>query len=201
MSDSIPYADIIILALIAGFILLRLRGVLGDRTGNDRPEGLFGRPSASGWQIKPEPVVQVDEKSLKAKPGGENDAYFSALADGPAKTALGQLKEKDPQFVATRFLAGARSAFEMVYDAFVKGDKPTLKMLLSDPIYQHFASEIDERDKQENKTETTLVRVGRLGDIVQQRRARCGNMARLTVYFRQRAGDAGARAQGRYRRG
>jgi len=178
MSD-IPYADLIILALIAGFILLRLRSVLGSKPGDD----FFAKKQQSAadrLQFKQDPVVQLDEKSLKPKPKEEADAYLMMLADGPVAESLRQIKSKDPQFTATGFLQGAKAAFEMVFDAFVKGDRQTLKMLLSDPIFQHFSHELDNRTKQENKSETTLVSVI-AKDITQAISDK--NMARLTVHF------------------
>ena len=172
------YADIIILALIAGFILLRLRSILGDKVGNDDP-GYFHKP-LSLVPDKQEPIVQLDEKSLKPKLREEPDAYLSGLNGGPVADALVSIKAKDPQFTATHFLEGAKAAFEMVFDAFAKGDKQTLKMLLSDAIFQHFSSDITAREAMEHKTEHTLVSV-KAQDITQA--SLIGNAAHLTVHF------------------
>jgi len=177
MSEGIPYADIIILALIAGFVLLRLRSILGDKVGNDHPQ-YFNKPIV--LPDKQEPIVQLDEKSLKAKPPVETDAYFAGLAPGAVTDALVAIKAKDPTFVATHFLEGAKAAFEMVFDAFTKGDKPTLNMLLADRIFQDFSKEIDARAGAENKTEHTLVSVA-AKDIIHASLE--GNMAHLTVHF------------------
>jgi predicted lipid-binding transport protein (Tim44 family) len=73
--------------------------------------------------------------------------------------ALEEMKEKDPQFTATAFLQGAKMAYEMVFDAFAKGDKKTLSMLLSSELYDTFAREIDSRDGSAQKADTTLVSV------------------------------------------
>lgn len=176
MSENVPYADIIILALIAGFILLRLRSVLGTRSEDD-PAG-FNR--LLPMRQDQEAVVQLDEKSLKNKPREDADSYMAALEGGTVKEGLQQIKDKDPQFSASEFLYGARLAYEMVFDAFAKGDKPTLKMLLSDSIYQHFVSEIDAREKQQNHTETTLVSVA-AKEITEAKTQR--TIARLSVKF------------------
>lgn len=153
-SEGFPYADIVILALIAGFVLLRLRNVLGNKTGNDSPNFFNRITPVAGEQ---DPVVQLDEKSLKPKLLPEADPYLTGMGNNAIAETLNGIKAKDPAFNATAFLQGARSAFEMVFDAFVKGDKPTLKMLMSDTIYQHFIKELDARDGQESKPETTLV--------------------------------------------
>lgn len=177
MSEGIPYADIVILALVAGFILLRLRSVLGSKMGNDNPS-YFNRPMTP-TQEKQEPIVQIDEKSLKHK-REESDSYLSTLDNAAIAETIHAIKAKDPSFTATRFIQGAKGAFEMVFDAFAKGDKQTLKMLLSDHVFQDFSKAIAEREEQDQKTETTLVSV-QARDITQAELA--GNMAQLTVHF------------------
>lgn len=180
MSEGIPYADIVILALIAGFILLRLRSVLGRRDEGDQPNyfNKIDPPSAS--HSAREPVVHAHEKPAKTKPKEEPDAYLANLAGAGAAGTLQEIKTKDPMFSATIFLQGARMAFEMVFDAFAKGDKSTLKMLLSDAIYEEFSREIEKREVDGNKTETTLVSV-KAKDIAAA--ALDKNTARLTVKF------------------
>ena len=178
MSDGVPYADILILALIAGFILLRLRSVLGDKMGNDNPD-FFQRPVMSASE-KQEPIIQLDERSQKPKPREELDPYLLSLSAGEVATALNAIKAKDPQFTATHFLQGAKAAFEMIFDAFAKGDRQTLKMLLSDEIFQHFSNDITTLESAENKTEHTLVSAKAL-NIMQA--SINGSVARLTVHF------------------
>ena len=176
MSDGTSVYDILILALVAGFILLRLRSVLGDKIGNDSP-GYFSKPVVAD---KPEPVVQLDEKFLKPKARDEQDGYMATLSDTTIIDGINAIKSKDAQFTASHFLAGAKSAFEMVFDAFAKGDTQTLKMLMSESIYQHFHKEITDRDTQDSRTENTLVSV-QAKDITQ---AELNNStARLGVHF------------------
>ena len=177
MSSGIPYADILILALIAGFILLRLRSVLGTRSEDDpftrRPQAPSERP----------PIIRLDEKSLKSirvKEEREDDPYLDKLQDGDVTRGLESIREKDPLFSATEFLNGARMAFEMVFDAFAKGDKQTLSMLLAPAALKEFADALDARQKEEGKTETTLVSV-KAKDI--DRAELAGAIARLTVQF------------------
>jgi predicted lipid-binding transport protein (Tim44 family) len=176
MSEAIPYADIIILALIAGFILLRLRNVLGQKTGHEDP-GFFKRPPPP--ERGQEPIVQVGEKVLKPKPPAE-DTYLETLSDGSLTKTLQEIKAKDPQFSATAFMDGARSAFEMVFDAFNKGDRQTLKLLLSDDLHRQFAGELDARDQEAVRRETTLVAIP---TRELQRASLSGNLARLTVRY------------------
>ncbi len=175
MSEGVPYADIIILALIAGFILLRLRSVLGSRSEDD-PKG-FDRFIPTGK----EPVVRVEEKSRKARPKEEIiDDYLAKLEDHKIAEVLASIKEKDPQFSASEFLQGAKMAYEMVFDAFTKADQVTLKLLLSDDLFRTFKAELEAREKQEQKTETTLVSAT-AGDITSAELNR--SIARLGVKF------------------
>jgi predicted lipid-binding transport protein (Tim44 family) len=178
MSEGIPYADIIILALIAGFILLRLRSVLGQKTGNDDPN--FFKRQLPPADLRQEPIVQINEKILKPRPKEEGDPYLATLNDVALVETINAIKAKDAQFSATSFIEGARSAFEMVFDAFAKGDKQTLKMLLADDLYQHFVGEIEAREKEATHPETTLVSV--VSKELRQVSLN-GNLARLTVKF------------------
>ena len=176
--DNFPYADILILALIAGFILLRLRSVLGQKTGNDNPQ-FFKREKPAVDEAK-EPVVQILGKSLKPKAVDVVDIYLNTLDNPEIAATVAEIKKLDTTFTATGFLQGAKMAYEMVFDAFAKGDKKMLEMLLDKPIYESFAQEIDARAQATNKTEITLVSV-KPKDIVQA--ALSGAKARIAVKF------------------
>jgi predicted lipid-binding transport protein (Tim44 family) len=177
MSEGIPYADILIMALVAGFILLRLRSVLGDKIGNDNPS-YFNKPVTPVAE-KAEPIVQLDEKSLKAKMREEPDPYL-AKADHDVVLVVDAIKNKDPQFTATAFLQGAKAAYEMLFDAFNRGDKSVLKMLLSERLYEEFSAEMAARNTDGGKSETTLVAVD-AKDITEAELI--GTIAHVTVHF------------------
>ena len=146
--------------------------------GNDSP-GYFSKPMTVITD-KLEPVVQLDEKSLKPKARDEQDNYMATVTDTAIIDGINAIKAKDPQFTASHFLMGAKGAFEMVFDAFAKGDVQTLKLLMSDALFEQFGKAIAERDAKETRTETTLVSV-QAKDII---RAELNNMvARLTVHF------------------
>lgn len=158
MSEGVPYADIIIIALIAGFILLRLRSVLGQKTGNDS-QSIFKKPD-----IAAEKVINLSGKALKPQLKEEedkeiSDEYFDDIKDEKIAKTLKAIKDKDEHFSATEFLKGAEMAFEMVFDGFAKGDKDPLKMLLSNDLYKQFESEVEARKDQDSKADSTLVSV------------------------------------------
>jgi predicted lipid-binding transport protein (Tim44 family) len=176
MNDGVPYADIIILALIAGFILLRLRATLGKKTGDESDFIQRLRPMTDNLR---DTIVQVADKA-KPKPAEEQDTVLTLISDPAAVANLRIIKAQDPQFTATRFLDGARQAFEMVFEAFHKGDKQTLALLLSEPLAKEFSAEIDARSSLEKRQDTTLVSlIGK--DIVQA--SLSGDLARIGVKF------------------
>lgn len=177
MSEGIPYADIIILALVAGFILLRLRSVLGHKIGNDDPE-MFKKNIIK--QADSEPIIRLSEKSIKPKLREEADTYLQNISDDTLAATLKTIKLKDPEFSATAFLEGAKMAYEMVFDGFAKGDKTPLRMLLSDALYKHFEAELDAHANADIRTETTLVSVA-AKDITKAELDK--NMVRLSVKF------------------
>jgi len=128
MNSSFEYLDIILLAIIAGFIILRLRGILGRRTGHEKKDfgDLFGKKATQSGSEKK--VVNLSSSKL-------DDAT----------------KEQ--------FIKGAKAAYEMIITSFAKGDKTTLKPLLNKEIYKNFSDEIDNRKKENLKSELTFVGV------------------------------------------
>ncbi len=122
MNYSFEYIDIILLAMIAGFIFLRLRGILGKRTG-------FSEKLSTNF--KQEFQKEAIKKNL------ENQTF-----DDTAKQ---------------KFLNGAKEAYEMIVTSFAKGDKNILKPLLHKKIYQNFSDAIDNRKKENIKSELTFV--------------------------------------------
>jgi len=135
------YFDIILFAMIAAFLVLRLRSVLGRRTGNERRRELFVRRAAPA-------ADKAGPKEVATPPDQDKDMVTPALGGKPADAVadgLNRIRRADPNFDPSQFLAGARAAFEMIVGAYAKGDKTTLRPLLSDEVYQPFASTIDER--------------------------------------------------------
>lgn len=178
MSEGIAYADIVIIALIAGFILLRLRGILGQKTGHENPQ-FFTKEKQKPLENK-DKIVQLQDKAIKIKPKTSEDLYVEKMDNITAAQALRDIRIKDPEFEANRFLEGAKMAFEMVFDAYIKGDEDTLRMLLADKIYNDFSEEMKKHKAEENKTETTLVAV--LSKEISNATF-FGSTARITVKF------------------
>ena len=159
MDSGFQYLDLIFFAAVAVFLVLRLRSVLGRRTGNEQRRDPFANAPAAN-QPAPSRELPRPLPDLAAKPaiGGEP---ASALASG-----LAQIREADPSFEESRFLAGARAAFEMIVQAFAAGDAAALRPLLSDEVFANFNGAIEERRKAGHTHTTTLVGIRSL-DLVE----------------------------------
>jgi predicted lipid-binding transport protein (Tim44 family) len=157
MSDGFQYLDIILFAMVAAFLVLRLRSVLGRRTGTERPRYLGGR-----FGTKPEPPPASDNVvSLPDRARPPEDTAQPAETPRPTSVAAGiaQIRGADPSFDTTGFASGARGAFEMIVHAFASGDTANLRPLLSDEVYERFAEAIRHRVDAKETHETTLVAI------------------------------------------
>ena len=169
--------DIIFFAMVAGFIFLRLRSVLGRRTGNERqrPDGFgAGRPAP---ERRDDNVVALPDRGQAAAKGADAKLWAE---DSPVGAGLTQIKIADHRFEPAVFLDGAKQAYEMIVAAFAKGDRDTLRMLLADEVYENFASAIAEREQQGHTLETTITAI-KHADIVEARLE--GRTAEVTVKF------------------
>ena len=120
---DLQFFDIILFAAIAGFIIYRLRSVLGKRT---------------GFQKKPT-NHQPKYKELKEE---EQNQKIPSLLDNQLK--LETVYKNVSNFDHKQFLDGAKKAFEIIITAFNNGDKKTLKNLVSQDVYNAFEKAIDE---------------------------------------------------------
>lgn len=125
---------LLILAGITVFLVLRLKNVLGTKTGLEKkPEPVFGRR---------------DEAKDKPKTVEKPDTAEPAPLTGPHAEAYAAMREREPDFSPTDFANGAKRAYEMLLMAFENGDKATLETYLSPDVYHDFAAAIDERADQ-----------------------------------------------------
>ena len=162
------YFDIILFAMIAGFLVLRLRSVLGRRTGNERRRDLFPRRAAP---VTDSAATLVDADKRVARPAGEAPA--DVVAEG-----LNRIRRADSSFDPAHFIEGARTAFEMIVAAYARSDKAELRPLLSDEVYHRFAMAIDERVGAKETLETRIERLDNI-DIIEAELA--GRMAHVTL--------------------
>lgn len=176
MSEGFAYIDILFFAMVAAFIALRLRSVLGRRTGHERRRsGGFGPARPNGAA---ENVVTLPDRSTSQS---EAEASFSGLSDAGVKSGLTQVRLADRRFDLQQFLSGARSAFEMIIEAYAAGDKGTLRPLLADDVYAGLERAIDQREAAGQSFETQLTAVPAAEVVGAEMRDRS---ARITVRFK-----------------
>ena len=126
MSDHFGYLDIILLAMLAGFIILRLRNILGRKTGH------HGKPINKYFSKRMEIVKDIEN----------NEAIKTDNVDDNTKK---------------QFLKGAENAYEQIIMSFAKGDKKSLKPLLTKEMFNRFSEVIDERKNKQLKYETIFI--------------------------------------------
>ena len=178
----------IIFLALAVFIFLRLRNVLGQRTGNERPP--YDRAARNVVQsaqdnsvVPPLPGSVIDQAPLAptADVAPPTDRWKGLAEPGtPLAQGLDAIAAHDSSFDPRHFLSGARSAYEMIVLAFANGDRRALKDLLSSEVYESFEAVIRDREKHEQKTETRFVSIDKAELVGAEARDRS---AQLTVRF------------------
>ncbi|MBN8871834.1 MAG: Tim44 domain-containing protein [Rhodospirillales bacterium] len=131
--------DLVLFGMIAAFLVLRLRSILGRRTGYERPPQPYqppAPPSATG------PVI--DGRAEPAAPAARRTLPDPA---SPAGQTLARMREIDRNFDPAGFLDGAEKAFRMIVTAFAAGDRPTLRNLLGNDTYAAFEGAIAAREQ------------------------------------------------------
>jgi predicted lipid-binding transport protein (Tim44 family) len=179
MDGGFQFLDIILIALIAAFFILRLRNVLGRREGHRGPPDLPtpGKPDAEQDKVVPLPSRRPQQEDAVE---GEPLDVEPAAADGPLAAGLTQIRIADRAFNTEEFMSGSRIAFEIIVTAFAAGDVGTLKRFLSPEVYNNFAQTIREREQSGEVQETTVVSL-REAELVEAYMA--GRTAHLTVKF------------------
>lgn len=154
MGDGLYFLDILIFAMVAVFLVYRLRSVLGRRTGEERqrpnPFAARSGPPAEAINDRAEPAP-LSARTIDAAP----PAAVATPAD-PLQDGIARIRTADPAFDRTHFLAGARQAFQMIVAAFARGDTATLRPLLADDVYDQFAQEIRGRNAAGDTLESTI---------------------------------------------
>ncbi len=128
MSENFGFIDIILLAMIAGFIFLRLRNVLGKGADNSPIKPNFANKSRDDFSF----VKEVRTESNK------------------------------PVFDEASFKKGAEYAYEMIINAFAKGDKQSLKPLLTKKLYLDFEKIIDDRNEKKLTSSLTFIGIEKM---------------------------------------
>ncbi len=176
MSEAFDIYTLLFLVL-AVVIFIRLRNVLGRRTGNERPPfDPFSTPDKKlpGAPKTNEPVVALPrgrsgplpETSPASVEDIEAKLGTHAPKDSPLARSLTALMRADPGFDPSTFLEGAKSAYEMIVMSFAEGDEATLAQLLGSDVFEGFDSAIREREQRGEKVQSNLVSIDK-ADIIE----------------------------------
>ena len=164
--------EIVILAMIAAFLGLRLYSVLGRRAEHEE-EAVPTRFERSGESVPlrpaPAPVADLPRAS------SEGGVFSSAVEQG-----LREIATADRRFDLAAFLEGARGAYQMVLEAFWRGDREELRELCDDDVYRSFLAAIDAREEAGETLDNRLVRIE---DVNVHSAALDGRTARIAVAF------------------
>jgi len=183
MRDFFDVTTIILLAL-AVFIFLRLRSVLGQRTGRERPpyDPYSARDAVRTSTNDNVVTLPPRAADVAPKPDAEPVEHWKGIAEPGSATALGldALLAQDPSFDARHFLTGGRAAYEMIVTAYAQGDRRNLKNLLSKEVYDGFEHAIKEREGRGEKAETRFVSIDKADITGADVR---GKTAQVTVRF------------------
>ena len=160
MQFSLPFIDIIIFAIIAIFLVYRLKSILGQNSdGNEQNNKIdIGKKDFSN-------VVKLEKDQLNI-----NDT----------KINKDTIKQFDPTFNEREFLKGAQNFFEMVIDCFVKGNLKNIEMYIEKKLINNFQLAIDERLQEE---ETLKIKINKMNSIQIKDVKKQKNFLRLSVLF------------------
>lgn len=179
----------IIFLALAVFIFLRLRSVLGQRTGRERPpydpfsarDTVRNAPSDKVVSLPPRGGDGIAKQAEPADLADPGERWKDIAPPGsPAAAGLQAIAGQDKTFDPEHFLTGARAAYEMIVTAFADGDRRALKNLLSKEVYDGFESAIRERESQSHRAETRFVSIDKSEIIGAELR---GRTAQITLRF------------------
>ncbi len=164
--------EIVVLALLAGFIAFRLISVLGRHDESAEPQ----QPAMN----RQTSVPQQGSNVVALEPVSRPPLVLPEDLNDTARGGLEDIAEADPYFDPATFLEGATAAYRMVLEAFWSGDRDALKELVSDDIYEDFTAAIDAREKDDMRYENRLEKIEDARILSAEKR---GYMAEVTVQF------------------
>ena len=165
--------DIILLAMLAGFIILRLRSELGKKTGNEPLPPAAPRASHRGEQ-----GGVTDQRGNAPQ---QDNNVIDMEEDADLRRGYQDIRRADHNFDVPTFTEGAKAAYEMILEAFWAGDRDTLKEFLDDGVFNQFSAALDAREQNGYKVENKLIDIDETNIIKAQL---TGRTAEVTVHFK-----------------
>ena len=166
--------DLILFAMVAAFLVLRLRSVLGKRQGFERPPQTPGVPDARTARAE-----GVAEEIAPARSASGARRTLPAM-QSPVGQSISRIVAADPSFDPNGFLDGAEGAFRMIVGAFAQGDRQTLRALLSDETYSGFEQAVAGR---ETAGESQRTEIRSMHELALEGAELRGSVADVTVRF------------------
>jgi predicted lipid-binding transport protein (Tim44 family) len=191
MQDSFDMTTIIF-ALLAAFVVWKLRSVLGTRNGAEKPPfNPFARRAPGGLGPRAGDPARDPVDRVITLPGAAGPALAPApdkadrwkpyaLPGSPAWDGLDAIVAADPAFAIKPFMEGAKSAYEMIVTAFAEGNRDVLRNLLAPSVFESFTTALDEREKRGEKVTTTFVSIDK---VVADAATLRGNTAEIKLHF------------------
>jgi predicted lipid-binding transport protein (Tim44 family) len=175
----------ILVLIVVVLIFLKLRSVLGQRTGRERPPY---DPYSAPDPVRNSPgdkVVTLPQRASESNRPTESaelpDRYAGFAAPGSLiARGLDAIAAADKSFDVKQFIAGARAAYEMIVTAYAMGDRRSLKNLLAREVYDGFEAVIREREARGETVETRFISIDTSEITNAELR---GKMAQLTLRF------------------
>jgi predicted lipid-binding transport protein (Tim44 family) len=178
----------LLLLVLAVVILLRLRSMLGRKTGHERRYDPYAPRESGGSPATQDKVVPLPARgeashrvpdAATQKEAEERIGDFMA-ATNPAHAGLVEIARQDQSFEPQHFISGAKAAYEMIVTAFAEGNKRLLKQFLSREVYEGFAGAISDRESKGETADTSFVGINKTDIIDAEVRSKT---AKVTVKF------------------
>ena len=179
-----PMIQLLVLAGIAVFLIIRLKNVLGTREGFEKP------PLSQDSQTKKKPEFEVIEG------GPDHDITDHVDAESPQANDLAAMKRVEPSFSVSEFVQGARGAYEMIVMGFERGNLDEIQPFLAEDVFETFVDVVAEREDKGLKIEAEFggVRETTLQNVAFHKDTNVGEItmrfvAELTSVVRDKGGD------------
>ncbi|WP_170443837.1 Tim44/TimA family putative adaptor protein [Ruegeria arenilitoris] len=180
-----PLIQLLVLAGIAIFLILRLRSVLGTREGFEKPP------------VPQQPDTGKSRRDFEVIDGGpDRDITDHVPEDSELAQTLAAMKRVEPSFSVSEFLQGARGAYELIVMGFERGNLDEIQPFLSEEVFETFVSVVADREDKGLTIEAEFIGVREMG-LVDAQFDKDSNRAEITVRFvgeltsvvRDRGGD------------
>jgi len=152
--NNFPFIDIFILAMIAVFIINRLRNTLGKKTGNESDIAQkFTQKPSKFTESNPDKEIEKSKKQFR------ETSKVILHKNSSINEKLNNIVKLDPDFTVENFVDGAKKAFEYILIKYSEDDAKSLKPLLANEIFNNFSDQIKQREKKKEKLGITILKI------------------------------------------